>query len=243
MKWRCRAQNRRGAAPDRLAFWQDLWSAVLHTSEGSEQNALKQYTDNERTDDATQFPSCDLPEGCCPVRTCDDILPEYRGTPIEDLFAYHNLGASFQRHAGAELLIGTCMDHRIWLRIPPDFAYVLRVGGANLRGLEFQVSLAIALRGVSAVCLIGHDQCAMAGLKAQKAAFVRGLVENAGWNHRHAQSHFQSHVRFEVGDAMDFVRAEALRLSQRYPGVVVAPLFYSVVDRTLYQVNVGISER
>ena len=83
----------------------------------------------------------------------------------------------------------------------------------------------------------------MAGLKAQQAAFVRGLVENVGWNRRHAQSHLQSHVRFEVGDAMGFVRAEALRLGQRYPRVVVAPLLYSVVDRTLYQVNAGTSER
>ena len=42
---------------------------------------------------------------------------------------------------------------------------------------------------------------------------------------------------------MGFVRAEALRLGQRYPRVVVAPLLYSVVDRTLYQVNAGTSER
>ena len=69
-----------------------------------------------------------------------------------------------------------------------------------------------------------------------QAAFVRGLVENAGWNHRHAQSHFKSHSGFEIGDALGFVRAEALRLSQRYPRIVVAPLFYSVVDRALYQV-------
>lgn len=204
---------------------------------------MKQSTNIERADDATQSPSCEPPKGCSHVRTCDDILPEYRGTPIEDLFVYHNLGASFQRHARAELLIGTCMDSRIWLRIPPDFAYVLRVGGANLRGLEFHVSLAIALRGVSAVCLIVHDDCAMTGIKARQAAFVRGLVENAGWNRRDAESHFKLHSRFEVGDATGFVRAEALRLSQRYPRIVVAPLFYSVVDRALYQVDVGISER
>ena len=204
---------------------------------------MKQSTNIERADDATQSPSCEPPKGCSHVRTCNDILPEYRGTPIEDLFVYHNLGASFQRHARAELLIGTCMDSRIWLRIPPDFAYVMRVGGANLRDLEFQISLAIALCGVSAVCLIGHDDCAMTGIKARQDAFVRGLVENAGWNRRHAQSHFKSHARFEVGDAIGFVRAEALRLSQLYPRVVVAPLFYSVVDRALYQVDVGISER
>jgi carbonic anhydrase len=135
------------------------------------------------------------------------------------------------------------MDSRIWLRIPPDFAYVMRVGGANFRDLEFHVSLAIALRGVRAVCLIGHDDCAMTGIKARRAAFVRGLIENAGWNRRQAESHFKLHARFEVGDAIGFVRAEATRLSQRYHRVVVAPLFYSVVDRALYQVDVGISER
>lgn len=236
MKYRRRAQIGRGNTTDRLADWEGRWDTVLHVSQ-AKHHAPKQSPNVEGGDNAMQPPSCEPPEGCRHVRSFDDILPEYRGTPIEDLFAYHDLGASFQQHAVARLLIGTCMDNRIWLRIPPDFAYVMRVGGANLRDLEFQISLVIALRGVSAVCLIGHDDCAMTGLKGRQAAFVKGLVENAGWNRRDAQGHFDSHARFEVGDAIGFVRAEARRLSQLYPRIVVAPLFYSVVDRTLYQVE------
>ena len=242
MKWRRRPQIRRGTATDRLARWEDLWRTALHSAGGTEHNGMKQYANDGRGDDVTQIPRCELPQECRPVRTREDLLPEYRGTPIEDLFAYHNFGASFRRHTEAELLIGTCMDSRIWLRIPPDFALELRVGGANLRGLEFQVSLAIALRGVSSVCLIGHDDCAMTGMKTRQAEFIRGLVENGGWNRRYAQRHFKLHTRFEIEDTMGFVRTEALRLSQHYPRIVVAPLFYSVVNRALYQVDAGMSE-
>lgn len=175
--------------------------------------------------------------GCLPVQAPDDILPDYRGTPIEELLAYHNLGASFQKHPKARLLVGMCMDYRLWLRVPPDFAYVLRVGGANLRGLDFHISLAVA-NGVTAVCVIGHDQCAMSGVATRDQSFVPDLVENGGWNDRDARNHFKAHAAHaDIGDVIDFVQMEAVRLSQRYPRVMVAPLVYSVAERVLYQVE------
>ena len=175
---------------------------------------------------------------CRPVQALDDILPAYRGTPIEELLAYHNLGTPFEKHPKPELLIGTCMDFRILLRIPRDFAYVLRVGGANLRGLEFHVSLAVA-SGVSAICLIGHDQCAMSKVVDRDSEFVHGLVQHAGWSDHEAQIHFETYSpRFVIGDEIEFVRSEAARLSRYYPNMLVAPLFYTVSERILYQVEV-----
>ena len=174
--------------------------------------------------------------GCRPVQAYDDIIPGYRGTAIADLFAYHNLGAPLREHARPELLIGTCMDYRISLRMPPDFAYLIRVGGANLRGLDFHVSVAVAFGGVRAICLIGHDECAMVGVAERQDAFVRGLVENGGWCRRDARSQFLAHApHLEIGEVAGFVRSEAVRLSWRYPRVVVAPLHYAVGERLLYR--------
>jgi carbonic anhydrase len=130
------------------------------------------------------------------------------------------------------------MDHRQRLRVPLNFAYVLRTGGANFRGLEFQISFAIAVGGVRAVCLIGHDECGMAGLASQRESFVEGLMENAGWHREAAEKHFDALAsRFEIGDAAEFVRSETDRLGRQYPEVLVAPLLYSVADGTLYQVE------
>lgn len=176
---------------------------------------------------------------CRPVRTRDDILPVYRGTPVEELLAYHNLEAPFRHYAKPELLIGTCMDFRIQLRIPRDFAYVVRVGGANLRGLEFHVSLAVA-SGVKAICFMGHDECAMRAVVNREEAFVRGLVEHAGWGEHEAQIHFETYSsRFAIGDEIDFVRSETARLNRYYPRMLVAPLFYCVRERVIHQVDMS----
>ena len=58
-----------------------------------------------------------------PVNCWDGILPAYRTTPVAGLLAYHNLGTPHRRHDRAEFLIGMCMDNRVVLRIPDNFAY------------------------------------------------------------------------------------------------------------------------
>ncbi len=173
-----------------------------------------------------------------PVGSRCDVFEKYRETPIADLLAFHNLGAPYRQYTRPQLLVGMCMDHRQRLRVPLNFAYVLRTGGANFRGLEFQISFAIAVGGVRAVCLIGHDECGMAGLASQRESFVEGLMENAGWHREAAEKHFDALAsRFEIGDAAEFVRSETDRLRRQYPEVLVAPLLYSVADGTLYQVE------
>jgi carbonic anhydrase len=75
----------------------------------------------------------------------EEILPEYRGTPVGLLIEYHNLGRALGSMTAPQLLIGMCMDSRKALRIPNDFAFVLRTAGANMRDNEFRIAYAIAV--------------------------------------------------------------------------------------------------
>ena len=95
-------------------------------------------------------------ERLIPVTAEPDILPAYRKTPIETLLAYQNLNRPHGIHDKAELLIGMCMDNRKHLRVPENFAYIIRAGGGNLRYSEFKVSYAIAIGGISAIALLAH---------------------------------------------------------------------------------------
>src|SRR3990167_1006334 len=121
------------------------------------------------------------------INSIDDIPKQYRGTSVELLFEYHNLGREYDSYSNAQLLIGMCMDNRKHLHIPDNFAFILRAGGANLLYSEFKVSYAIAVGNVSSIALIGHNQCGMVNLAARKELFIKGLVENAGWEKAQAE--------------------------------------------------------
>lgn len=175
-----------------------------------------------------------------PVQGVEDIFPAYRSTPVGHLLEYHNLGFPLRPYTRAELLVGMCMDNRKHLRIPDNFAYIIRTGGANLRYSEFKVSYAIAIGGVSAIALIGHTHCGMVNLMSRKTQFIDHLVVNAGWTPAQAEEHFMSFApMFEIGNEIDFVLSEAQRLRHRYPRVLVAPLLYRVEDNLLYLLNEG----
>ena len=171
-----------------------------------------------------------------PVNYLDDILPEYRGTPVGLLLEYHNLGRAIGSATAPQLLIGMCMDSRKALRIPNDFAFVLRTAGANMRDNEFRIAYAIAVGGVHTIALIAHTDCGMAQLERRREDFIEGLVRNAGWDRARAEQHFaESAPKFGIRDEVDFVLREAERLRDIYPRVLVAPLLYRVEDDLLYQ--------
>jgi carbonic anhydrase len=173
-----------------------------------------------------------------PIQSVEDIFPTYRSTPIAHLLEYHNLGYPFKSYTRAELLVGMCMDHRKRLHIPDNFAYIIRAGGANLRYSEFKVSYAIAIGGVSAIALIGHNNCGMVNLVSRKTQFIDNLVVNAGWTQAQAEEHFTSFApMFEIGNEIDFVLSEAKRLRHRYPKILVVPMLYRVEDNLLYLLN------
>jgi carbonic anhydrase len=170
-----------------------------------------------------------------PVTSRDDIFPQYLDTPIGLLLEYHNLGRESESYDNAQLLIGMCMDNRKHINIPDNFAYIIRAGGANLRYSEFKVSYAISVGGVRHIALIGHNNCGMVNLYARKDLFVKGLVENAGWEREWAEEHFMHFApMFEIGNEVDFILSETKRLRLRYPKVQIAPLLYLVEDNRLY---------
>jgi len=172
------------------------------------------------------------------VSTVDDISPEYQNTPIGLLLEYHNLNRPLDKCLQARLLIGMCMDNRKRLRIPDNFAYIIRSGGANLKYSEFKVSYAVAVGGVNSIALIGHNSCGMVGLSAKKEQFVRGLVEQAGWKRKWAEDHFIHFAPlFEIGNAIDFTLFETKRLRLCYPNILVAPMFYRVEENLLYLIT------
>jgi len=173
-----------------------------------------------------------------PVTSKEEIFPEYRGTPVGLLLEYHNLHRDYDSYTHAQLLVGMCMDNRKHLHIPDNFAFIIRTGGANLRYSEFKVSYAIAVGGAKGIALIGHNQCGMVNLIARKDIFIKGLIENAGWELESAEQHFMQFApMFEIGNEVDFVLSESKRLRSRYPKIQVAPLIYRVEDNLLYQIK------
>jgi len=173
-----------------------------------------------------------------PVDEPADVPPEYSETPVGRLVTHHNLGLESQACERAELLVGTCMDHRIRLRMSPNFAYVIRAGGANLRGREFEISFAIGVGGVEAIAVIGHSDCGMVGVTGREEVFVAGMSDRAGWSREGAREHFSGLAGDrEIRDPIAFSLAETRRRRRRYPGVQVAPLHYRVEDDRLYLVD------
>lgn len=173
-----------------------------------------------------------------PVTSKEDIFPEYRDTSVGLLLEYHNLNREYETYTQAQLLVGMCMDHRKHLHIPDNFSYIIRAGGANLRHSEFKVSYAIAVGGVKSIALIGHNNCGMVNLAARKEIFIKGLIENAGWEQDRAEQHFNQFApMFEIENEVGFIVSETQRLRLRYPKIQVAPLLYIVDDNLLYQVK------
>jgi len=172
------------------------------------------------------------------VEKKEDIFSSYRNTPVGSLLEYHNLDRKLEDYDKAQLLIGMCMDNRNQLRLPANFAYIIRAAGGNLRYSEFKVSYAVAIGGISTIVLIAHNDCGMVNLFSKKEQFIDGLVNNGGWNRDLAEEHFINFSpMYEIGNEIDFVLSETNRLRQRYPGVMVAPLFYDTRDYLLYQIT------
>ena len=159
-------------------------------------------------------------------------------TPIGVLLEHHNLGRPLETYNKAEILIGMCMDNRKHLHIPDNFAFIIRAGGVNLRFSEFKVSYAIAVGKVRHIALIGHSNCGMVNLISRKDEFIQGLIENAGWNAKRAEAHFNNFApMFEIRNEIDFLLSETKILRLLYPKVQIAPLFYMVENNKLYLIK------
>lgn len=173
-----------------------------------------------------------------PIRKADELPPKYKDTPIDFLLAYHNLGRPFDSFTDAQLLIGMCMDHRKWLRIPENFAYIIHTCGGNLQQNEFQIAYPLAVGGVKTIALIGHTQCGMVNLNARRGKFIYGLAEISGWEVEKAEEFY---LRFapqaEIGNEVEFVVSQANHLRARFPNTLIVPMLYRVEDHLLYLVE------
>jgi carbonic anhydrase len=179
-----------------------------------------------------------MPERLITVSDRESIPENIKDTPVALMLEYHNLHRPFSEYLKAELLIAMCMDNRKHLRIPDNFAFIMRTGGANLRYSEFKVSYAIGVGGVKHIALIAHNNCGMVNLAERKQLFINGLVQNAGWEKEKAVEHFLHYApMFEIENEIDFVLSESIRLRKRYPGITVTPFLYRVEDNLIYPLN------
>ncbi len=172
------------------------------------------------------------------VKTEADIPQAIKDTPFAELIRYNNFGAEFKTYEKAQLLVGMCMDNRHQLRLPQNFAYIIRSGGGNLRYSEFKISYAIAIGNVKQVVLMSHNDCGMEGLVSKKDKFVSGLVANAGWEPDKAEEHFMNYApMFEIENSVEFILSESKRLNEKYPRIEIIPAFYRIDDDTIHLVE------
>ena len=59
-------------------------------------------------------------ENLIKVTHTSDVLPEFRGTPVEELLEYNNIGREYRVYQKARILVGMCMDNRKHLHIPDN---------------------------------------------------------------------------------------------------------------------------
>jgi len=174
------------------------------------------------------------------INTKEDIFAEYKNTPISVLLEYHNLNASYNAVSSPQMLIGMCMDNRKYLHIPDNFAYIIRSGGGTLRFSEFKVSYTIAIGGIKTIAIIAHNHCGMVNLMSKREQFIQGLVDIVGWERQRAEDHFMNFApMFEIGNEIEFVLEEAKRLRNKYPNILIAPLYYNLDDNLLYLIKEG----
>jgi carbonic anhydrase len=171
------------------------------------------------------------------INSAADIPKSMLGTPVETLIRCHNFGEDRKQYDNAEILVGMCMDNRKVLRVPDNFAYVIRTAGGSMKYSDFVISYAVAVGQIKAIAIIGHDDCGMCGLHNRKESYIQGLV-NAGWDKDTAEQHFDSFSPiFEIGNEEDFVISEVKRIKNRYEKLYVAPLFYRMSDGMLSYID------
>jgi len=172
------------------------------------------------------------------VKDKPDIPEVYQNTPIERLILHHNMGFLPDSYQRAEMLVLMCMDSRQVLRLPRNFAFVVRNSGGSQNGVPFSISFAIAVGEIRHMAVIGHSDCMMVNLETRKKDFVQNLSERFKWERSEAEILFLNMcTQFGKRDAVGSVIAEVEFIRSQYPGVIVAPLFYSIEDHLLYLIE------
>jgi len=165
-----------------------------------------------------------------------DVPAEWGGTPMETLVRAHNLGETLDPPHSPQMVIATCMDFRIQMRIPAGFAFVIRTAGANIAGAELDIAVAVAARNIRSIAVVTHTDCAMADVTAKRDVLVEGLA-SVGWSHDDATGLVDRHAGArEIGDEAAFAVRQAEQLRAQYPTLQVEPLLYHIEDGRLSRV-------
>ncbi len=173
-----------------------------------------------------------------PIKSMRDIPSQLLNTPYEQLIRFHNFKQNDQIFDKPNLIIATCMDYRINLKIPDRFAFVIRTAGANVQRLEFKISFASSMAEISYVVIIGHTDCGMVNLSSKEEKVVEGLVKNIGWTKEYAIEHFNScKPLFGIEHEADFSFEQCKILGKKYPKLNFLPLVYKVEDNLLYLIQ------
>lgn len=178
------------------------------------------------------------PLALVPVETDRDILPRYRKCPIGDLLALQNLGRPVPDASVPDLVIVTCMDHRVILDLPTFFAFCLRTAGATPMPVISNIAFAVGTAGARNICVVGHTDCAMGKVDVTGEAMVEHLVDHDGWTPDDARAQLGLlHEVFRIDDPVQAAWTHARHLAERFPSCVVAPLLYRVEDGKLVQID------
>lgn len=149
------------------------------------------------------------------------MLPD----PIQTLMQSHNEGLAFSPFERPVLAVLTCMDFRIHLRMPENFAFVLRTGGANPVPVEPYLAFAVARMGIETIALIGHTDCAM--------QYPDPYVLNHLPSDENLIRHYRAQIAaLAIGEVEHFTQQQARTLAARL-GLPVIPLLYRVEDHRL----------
>lgn len=163
------------------------------------------------------------------INSLSDIPPQFDGTPIEALLRSQNFyEVSDDTEQSANLIIGMCTDYRKQLHLPKDCAYVVRSPGANMKGQEFSIALALSY-GIEYMALLVHNHCIMSNPVERRRKFVRILAREHKWNIFEARRAFDRSVHeLRIGDPVKFALEESVRLERLFAHLTVVPLLYDV---------------
>lgn len=173
-----------------------------------------------------------------PVTSPEDVLAAYRGTEIEDFLLAHNLNRPIATSGSATSLIMTCMDPRIDLHLPVNFAFVVRTAGAATEPVLSNIAFAVAMAGVTSISVMGHTDCAMTRVNDAKDAFAQTLTSRESVSAQDAGTLVKDlDETFKVDDPVASTWAAAEALADMFPSCLVAPLLYQVEDHAIVQIS------
>lgn len=166
----------------------------------------------------------------------ESIPKEWKGTPIEELIGAHNFDKPIEPGETPRLLLVSCIEYRFSPQVPHSFAYVARKAGSRLIGEEFSVAYTVA-KGVKHIALIGHNDCGMTKVNQSKPLLIDALVSQ-GWDKTAATLYVNANAPSHmIGDELESLEQEYLRLSALFKKVMIAPLFVSIASAHLHIPN------